>query len=49
MINCDKIIGMHYDTFPTIVIKKDEAKEKFERAGKELVLLNIGDTFNFQN
>jgi L-ascorbate metabolism protein UlaG (beta-lactamase superfamily) len=48
MINCNKIIGMHYDTFPNIVINKEEAKEKFNRAGKELILLNIGDTYNFQ-
>ena len=48
MINCDKIIGMHYDTFPYIVIDKVEAMEKFHRAGKELILLNIGETFNFQ-
>ena len=48
MIHCDKIIGMHYDTFPDIVIDKNEAKDKFCRAGKELILLNIGETYNFQ-
>lgn len=47
MINCDKIIGMHYDTFPYIVIDKKEALEKFQRAGKELILLNIGETYKF--
>jgi len=47
LINCDKIIGMHYDTFPYIIIDKDEAKEKFYRTGKELILLNIGETYNF--
>jgi L-ascorbate metabolism protein UlaG (beta-lactamase superfamily) len=47
MINCNKIIGMHYDTFPYIVIDKNEALEKFHRAGKELILLNIGETYNF--
>jgi L-ascorbate metabolism protein UlaG (beta-lactamase superfamily) len=48
MICCNKIIGMHYDTFPVIVIDKKEAIEKFERAGKELILLNIGDTYKFK-
>lgn len=43
-INCNKIIGMHYDTFGFIKIDKKEAVEKFERAGKELILMNIGST-----
>lgn len=41
-INCKKIIGMHYDTFPYIVIDKKIALEKFNNALKELILLNIG-------
>jgi len=41
-IKCDKIIGMHYDTFPYIVIDHAEAKKKFSDAGKELMLLDIG-------
>jgi len=48
MINCETIFGMHYDTFPIITIDKNEAKEKFKRVGKELILLNIGETLNFQ-
>ncbi|HNW99046.1 MAG TPA: metal-dependent hydrolase [Bacteroidales bacterium] len=48
MINCNKIIGMHYDTFPYIVIDKEEALDKFHRVGKELILLKIGESFNFQ-
>lgn len=48
MINCEIIIGMHYDTFPVIKIDKKEAKEKFQRAGKELILLNIGESYNFK-
>jgi L-ascorbate metabolism protein UlaG (beta-lactamase superfamily) len=47
LINCNRIIGMHYDTFPFIVIDKNEAIEKFHRAGKELILLNIGETYNY--
>ena len=30
-----------------IVIDKKEAVEKFQRAGKELILLNIGESYNF--
>lgn len=48
MIKCEKIIGMHYDTFPHIVIDKKEAIEKFDRAGKELILLNIGESYNIK-
>ena len=43
-INCDNIIGMHYDTFGYIKIDKQEAQAKFNRAGKKLTLLEIGDT-----
>lgn len=46
-INCNKIIGMHYDTFPPIKIDKDEAKNKFARAGRQLHLLEIGEQKNF--
>lgn len=43
-INCEKIIGMHYDTFGFIKIDREEAKKKFSRAGKDLTLLKIGET-----
>jgi L-ascorbate metabolism protein UlaG (beta-lactamase superfamily) len=42
-IRCDRIVGMHYDTFGYIVINHDEAMEKFSSVGKELILLNIGE------
>ncbi|MCO5259787.1 MAG: metal-dependent hydrolase [Crocinitomicaceae bacterium] len=45
-IECDKIIGMHYDTAPYIEINHDAAKAKFSSKGKELVLLEIGDSIN---
>src|SRR3954468_10990477 len=35
-IKCDRIIGMHYDTFDMIRIDHAEAKHKFEVAAKEL-------------
>lgn len=43
-INCNKIVGVHYDTFPYIKINKEEAIKKFAAAGKELILLAIGET-----
>lgn len=43
-IRCDKIIGLHYNTFGYIKIDQQEAKDKFTRAGKELYLIPIGET-----
>lgn len=43
-IKCNKIIGLHYDTFGFIKINHDEAKQKFAAKGKELLLLKIGET-----
>ncbi|MCB9173705.1 MAG: metal-dependent hydrolase [Flavobacteriales bacterium] len=43
-IKCNKIVGVHYDTFPYIKINKEEAIKKFAAAGKELILLSIGET-----
>jgi L-ascorbate metabolism protein UlaG (beta-lactamase superfamily) len=42
-IECNKIIGMHYDSFPPIKIDHAEAKKVFEAKGKELILLSIGE------
>lgn len=42
-INCKKIIGMHYDTFGFIKIDKEDAVQKFDMAGNELILFNIGE------
>lgn len=47
-VKCDKIIGMHYDTFDMIKIDHQEAKRKFEVAAKELVLMKIGDTMGIE-
>ena len=43
-IKCNKIIGMHYDTFGFIEIDKDTAVKKFDNAGSELILFNIGES-----
>jgi L-ascorbate metabolism protein UlaG (beta-lactamase superfamily) len=42
MIDCDKIIGVHYDTFPVIEIDHEEVKKQFAEEDKELILLEIG-------
>ena len=41
-INCDKVLGYHYDTFGYIEIDQAVAKAKFDSAGKTLHLLEIG-------
>ena len=43
-VKCNRIIGMHYDTFGYIKINHEEAKRKFARAGKELILMKVGET-----
>jgi L-ascorbate metabolism protein UlaG (beta-lactamase superfamily) len=43
-VGTNKIIGMHYDTFPYIEIDLEDAKKAASEAGKELILLNIGET-----
>lgn len=45
-VKCNKVLGCHYDTFPPIVIDKKEAITKFSNKGKDLVLLEIGDSIN---
>lgn len=46
-IGCDKIIGLHYDTFPPIEINKDRAQSAFTSAGKQLSLPSIGESLEF--
>lgn len=41
-IQCDRILGVHYDTWAPITIDKEQAKKKFAKAGKELILLEPG-------
>ena len=45
-VRCDRILGIHYDTFPPIRIDHEEAKKRFSDAGKELVLMGIGETLD---
>lgn len=43
-VECDKVLGVHYDTFGFIEIDHEEAKKKFYDAGKDLMLLAIGES-----
>jgi L-ascorbate metabolism protein UlaG (beta-lactamase superfamily) len=37
-VKCDKVIGVHYNTWPVISIDTDKAKTDFAAAGKKLLL-----------
>ena len=45
-IECNKIVGCHFDTFGFIEIDHDTAKDAFDRKGKELILPTIGSKIN---
>jgi L-ascorbate metabolism protein UlaG (beta-lactamase superfamily) len=42
--NCKNVIGVHYDSFPVIEIDKNEAMEKFIKAGLVLKLPAVGES-----
>lgn len=46
-IQCDRIMGVHYDTFPYIKIDHEKAQKMFTDAGKTLLLPEIGETIQF--
>ncbi|WP_207496630.1 metal-dependent hydrolase [Aridibaculum aurantiacum] len=43
-VQCDKVVGVHYNTFGYIKIDIELAKADFKAAGKELLLPGIGET-----
>lgn len=43
-VECDKILGYHFDTFGYIEINHEEAKRRFFENDKDLMLLEIGDS-----
>jgi len=45
-IKCDNIVAMHYDTFGYIEIDKERAKKEFADKGKELSIINIGESID---
>jgi L-ascorbate metabolism protein UlaG (beta-lactamase superfamily) len=47
-VRCDTVIGCHFDTFPYIVIPRQEAEEAFRSKNKRLILPVIGRTVTFR-
>ncbi len=45
-IECDTIIGCHFDTFGYIKIDHEAAKAHFKNIGKELIILNVGQSID---
>jgi L-ascorbate metabolism protein UlaG (beta-lactamase superfamily) len=45
MVKTKKVVGVHFDTFPYIVINKEAAVNEFNAKGLDLKLPNIGETF----
>ncbi|WP_291287628.1 metal-dependent hydrolase [Flavobacterium sp.] len=43
-VECDKILGYHFDTFGYIKIDHEDAIRKFFNKGKDLMLLEIGES-----
>lgn len=48
MIDCQQIIGVHFDTFGFIKIDHDKAMQSFEKTGSRLRLPVIGESFTVQ-
>lgn len=46
MVQCKKVVGVHYDTFDLIKLDKRKAQKHFEMAGYDLLLPAIGETIN---
>ncbi|MBA6155364.1 metal-dependent hydrolase [Tenacibaculum sp. S7007] len=42
LVECNKVIGCHFNTFPPIEIDTEVAKSQFSKANKELTILEIG-------
>lgn len=42
--DCKNVIGVHYDSFPVIKINKDEAIDKFIKAGINIKLPAVGES-----
>ncbi len=46
-LECSEVIGCHFDTFGYITINHDEAREIFNKGGKTLRLMYIGETIEY--
>lgn len=47
-VQCNRIVGLHYDTFGFIKIDHRKAIAAFKEKEKELILLNIGETLSLK-
>ena len=45
-VRCDRVIGVHYNTFGFIKIGIEKAVTDYKAAGKELLLPEIGSTIS---
>jgi L-ascorbate metabolism protein UlaG (beta-lactamase superfamily) len=43
-VDCNRVLGVHYNTFGYIVIDTEDALRQFEAGGKTLLLPGIGET-----
>lgn len=48
LVKTKRVIGVHYDTFEAIRLDKDKAREYFQKAGRELLLPQIGETISLE-
>lgn len=46
-VECNTIVGCHYDTFGFIEIDHEKAQHAFSEKGMDLVLMSIGETRSF--
>lgn len=46
LVNCQNIIGIHYNTFPPIKIDEADAQRRFQDVGLNLHLLQIGSSID---
>lgn len=45
-VQCNRVIGVHFDTFPWIKIDHAAAQDRFRKEGKELLLPAVGETID---
>ncbi|UII27919.1 metal-dependent hydrolase [Fulvivirga maritima] len=46
-VECNKVLGVHYDTMPIITIDHQASIDQFKASDKELVLMEIGESKDF--
>jgi len=44
LVECAKVIGCHFDTFPPIEIDEEQAQIYFQDKGQELIIMKIGQS-----